>query len=184
MQTKNNFLSTYENIRMYEYCPNECYKDKINYDKSLIVQTFIKTSLAYHPDEIKNVPEFLANLTGNEKQNLIMALNSSADFEAFSLRLIKVNVTTCSQKFMAGMTFYLQPHDTITKLKEEIRKILRYGNEEKLRIVFNGRLLNPLMIRHGNDPQEFPSKQTADSEDTVESIGMSGTCHVVLAPIL
>jgi hypothetical protein len=61
---------------------------------------------------------------------------------------------------------------------------MKYKNEEKLRVIFCGRLLNPLMVRYGSDPQEYPSKETADSEDTVSAMGMKGKCWVALAPIM
>jgi len=182
MELNNKFLDTYQSRFMWDELPNDLYQDKIKYDKSIISSTL--QSLAYTHDQIKCVPDFLANLTGNEKQKLVLALDSSADFEAFSLGMITVNVCSVTRIYSAGMTFYLHPYDTITKLKEEIRKIMKYKNQEKLRIMFNGRLLKPLMVRHGNDPQEYPSKETADSEDTLESIGMNGKCWVTLAPIM
>jgi len=184
MESNYTYLDTHKSRSMWEYLPNEFHEDKIKYDKSIISSTFTTTSLAYTPDRIKCVPDFLANLTGNEKQKLVLALDSSAEFEAFSLGMVSVNVCSVTRMYSAGMTFYLHPYDTITKLKEEIRKIMKYKNEEKLRIMFYGRLLKPLMVRHGNDPQEYPSKETADSEDTLESIGMNGKCWVTLAPIM
>jgi len=100
-------------------CNEKCVKKNAE-----VASTFLTATLAYAPDESEHTPDFLANLTANEKQSMILVLNETAEFEAYSRGLIKVNLCMTGQwNYSTGMTFYLCLNDTITRLKAEIRKL-------------------------------------------------------------